>query len=132
MNQPPDILSRGLAPNRRGNSLMTSHATTEGTNSYVARFAASTAEGHFRKLTLPGGGLTVSSIGMGTYLGQPDAKTDEGYTAAVTASVESGINVIDAAINYRFQRSERSIGAALAQLAGKGYAREEMVLCTKG
>jgi aryl-alcohol dehydrogenase-like predicted oxidoreductase len=111
---------------------MTTHATPDGTNGYAKRFDAAAAEGHFRKLTLPGGGLTVSSIGMGTYLGQPDAKTDEGYTAAVTASVESGINVIDAAINYRFQRSERSIGAALAQLTGKGYAREELVLCTKG
>jgi aryl-alcohol dehydrogenase-like predicted oxidoreductase len=76
--------------------------------------------------------MVLSSVGMGTYLGPPDAKTDEGYTQAAVAAVESGINVIDAAINYRFQRSERSIGAALRQLAAKGFEREEIVLCTKG
>jgi len=74
----------------------------------------------------------LSSIGIGTYLGQPDTKTDEGYAAAIVAAVENGINVIDAAINYRFQRSERSIGAAIPQLAAKGFEREEIVLCTKG
>ena len=55
----------------------------------------------------------LSSMGIGTYLGQPDDKTDQSYAASVAAAVESGINVIDAAINYRFQRSERSIGAAI-------------------
>ncbi len=45
--------------------------------------------------------------------------------------MQSGINVIDAAINYRFQRSERSIGAALAELKTKGIARDELILCTK-
>jgi aryl-alcohol dehydrogenase-like predicted oxidoreductase len=39
--------------------------------------------------------------------------------------------VIDTAINYRFQRSERSIGAALRDLAAKGFSRDEVVLCTK-
>jgi aryl-alcohol dehydrogenase-like predicted oxidoreductase len=76
--------------------------------------------------------MVLSSLGMGTYLGQPDEKTDAAYTAAVVAAVENGINVIDSAINYRFQRSERSIGAALQQLAAKGFSREEIVLCTKG
>ena len=47
------------------------------------------------------------------------------------AAVEGGANVIDTAINYRFQRSERSIGAALKQLFAKGFQREELVLCTK-
>src|SRR6202035_2277304 len=36
------------------------------------------------------------------------------------------------AINYRFQRSERSIGSALKQLAQKGFLRDEFILCTKG
>jgi aryl-alcohol dehydrogenase-like predicted oxidoreductase len=76
--------------------------------------------------------MVLSSLGIGTYLGQPDAKTDEGYAAAAAAAVESGINVIDTAINYRLQRSERSIGAAIQQLAARGMTREEFVLCTKG
>jgi aryl-alcohol dehydrogenase-like predicted oxidoreductase len=40
--------------------------------------------------------------------------------------------VIDTAINYRCQRSERSIGTAVHQLAAKGFEREEIILCTKG
>ena len=68
---------------------------------------------------------------MGTYLGQPDPETDERYTASAIAAVESGFNVLDAAINYRFQRSESSLGAALRHLAAKGLERGEIVVCTK-
>jgi aryl-alcohol dehydrogenase-like predicted oxidoreductase len=107
---------------------MTAHATPASTRQYAKRFAAKAAEGHFRETR----GLTLSSLGIGTYLGQPDAKTDENYTAALVAAVEGGINVIDTAINYRLQRSERSIRAAIRQLAAKGISREEMILCTKG
>ena len=46
--------------------------------------------------------------------------------------VQSGCNVIDSAINYRLQRSERSIGTALKDLAAKGYNRDEIVVATKG
>jgi aryl-alcohol dehydrogenase-like predicted oxidoreductase len=107
---------------------MTKSATKPGTTRYAQRFAGRACEGHFRESQR----LVLSSIGVGTYLGQPDTKTDEGYTAAIVAAVENGINVIDAAINYRFQRSERSIGAAVARLAAKGFEREEIILCTKG
>jgi len=48
------------------------------------------------------------------------------------AAVEGGVNVIDTAINYRLQRSERAIGAALKQLVSNGFSREGFVLCTKG
>lgn len=74
----------------------------------------------------------MSSIGIGTYLGQPDEQTDLGYAEAVVRAVELGVNVIDTAANYRFQRSERSIGAALSDLSGRGFARDELVICTKG
>jgi len=107
---------------------MTKSATKPGTTRYAQRFAGRASEGHFRESQR----LVLSSIGIGTYLGQPDTKTDEGYAAAIVAAVENGINVIDAAINYRFQRSERSVGAAIPQLAAKGFEREEIVLCTKG
>jgi aryl-alcohol dehydrogenase-like predicted oxidoreductase len=107
---------------------MTKSATKEGTMRYAQRFAGRAADGHFREAQR----MELSSLGIGTYLGQPDEKTDSAYTASVVAAVENGINVIDSAINYRLQRSERSIGAALQQLAAKGFAREEIVLCTKG
>ena len=111
---------------------MNTSATHEGTLHYAERFRETAADGHFRQTPESAGQLILSSIGMGTYLGQPDAATDAGYTAAAVAAVESGINVLDTAINYRFQKSERNIGAALAQLREKGYGREELVLCTKG
>jgi len=107
---------------------MTKSATKEGTTRYAQRFAGRAADGHFRETQR----MMLSSLGIGTYLGQPDEKTDAAYTATVVAAVESGINLIDSAINYRFQRSERSIGEALQQLAAKGFSREEIVLCTKG
>src|SRR6266576_500774 len=107
---------------------MSERATPEGTRRYADSFAGRAADGHFRDVQ----GLVLSSLGAGTYLGQPDERTDAAYTAAIVAAVENGINVVDAAINYRFQRSERSIGAALQQLFAKGFSREEIVLCTKG
>jgi len=103
-------------------------ATAQGTLRYAARFQGRTAAGHFREIP---GGLLFSSIGIGTYLGEPDEATDKGYTGAVVAALEGGINVVDSAINYRLQRSERSIGAALKEIAAKGFARDEIVLCTK-
>jgi aryl-alcohol dehydrogenase-like predicted oxidoreductase len=107
---------------------MSKSATKEGTTRYAQKFASRAAAGHFREVQR----LALSSLGMGTYLGQPDTKTDEGYAAAAVAAVENGINVLDAAINYRFQRSERSIGVALRQLAARGFERDEIVVCSKG
>jgi aryl-alcohol dehydrogenase-like predicted oxidoreductase len=107
---------------------MSTSATKAGTQRYAQRFSGRAAEAHFREAQ----GLILSSLGIGTYLGRPDSKTDASYAAAVAAAVESGINVIDTASNYRFQRSERSIGAALRQLAEKGVSRDELVICTKG
>src|SRR5260370_7464414 len=85
---------------------MNKSATKEGTTRYAQKFAGRAAAGHFRETQR----LALSSLGIGTYLGQPDAKTDEGYAAAAVAAVESGINVNDPAINYRFHRSQRSTG----------------------
>lgn len=106
---------------------MPSLATPEGTRRFAERFAGRVGAGHFRERR----GLLLSSLGVGTYLGHPDAATDRAYTDAVVTAVNSGLNVIDAAINYRFQRSERSIGQALATLSKQGFARDELVLCTK-
>src|SRR5229473_1725953 len=107
---------------------MTTFATSESTTKYAARFAGRAAKGHFREQQ----GLLLSSLGAGTYLGEADARTDQAYTEAIVAAVEAGVNVIDSAINYRFQRSERSVGAALEELSRRGFAREELVICTKG
>jgi aryl-alcohol dehydrogenase-like predicted oxidoreductase len=105
------------------------HATLEGTARYRERFAEKTAHNHFRLEQ----NMWLSSIGIGTYLGQWDDGTDELYKEAVSRAVELGANLIDTAANYRFQRSERAIGAALRQLVEDGTAaRDEIVVCTKG
>jgi aryl-alcohol dehydrogenase-like predicted oxidoreductase len=103
-------------------------ATAEGTLRYAARFQGRAAAGHFREIR---GGLVLSSLGIGTYLGEADDATDGAYVDAIVAAVEGGINVVDCAINYRFQRSERAVGAALRELFSKGYSRDEMMICTK-
>lgn len=102
-------------------------ATTEGTEKFAERFS-NAANGHFRNAQ----NLTLSSIGIGTYLGNWDEATDENYKNAVVKFVESGGNVIDTAANYRFQRSERNIGSALKELFEKGFARDEIFVATKG
>src|SRR4051812_27799201 len=105
------------------------YATLEGTARYRERFKERAAENHFRLEQ----NLWLSSIGIGTYLGNWDEATDERYDAAVTHVVELGANVIDTAANYRFQRSERSIGAALLRLTEEKICqRDEVVICTKG
>ncbi len=104
-------------------------ATSEGTARYRERFNDRAAASHFRQAQ----DLTLSSVGIGTYLGDPDPETDERYTESIVRAVERGVNVIDTAANYRFQRSERAIGKALQQLtANAGFARDEIVICTKG
>ena len=75
----------------------------------------------------------LSPIGIGTYLGNADEATDRNYANAIVRAVQLGVNVIDSAANYRFQRSERSIGAALKTLAAEhGVSRDKLVICTKG
>jgi aryl-alcohol dehydrogenase-like predicted oxidoreductase len=107
---------------------MPGRATLEGTARYKERFAGSVAADHF----LAVGGLWLSSLGIGTYLGEPDAKDDKGYRDSITKAVALGCNVIDSAINYRFQRSERAVGEALRALAADGFGRDEIVVATKG
>jgi aryl-alcohol dehydrogenase-like predicted oxidoreductase len=103
-------------------------ATAAGTLRYAAKFRGKSAAGYFRQTPSD---ITLSSVGIGTYLGEPDAATDDAYHRAVVAAVDGGINVIDTAINYRLQRSERSIREALKELLSKGYSRDEIVICTK-
>ncbi len=104
-------------------------ATAEGTARFRARFAAAAQAGHFRRL----GDLEVSSIGLGTYLGDATDEVDRAYEAAVLEALGRGCNVFDCAINYRHQRSERALGRALAEAFESGLARrDEVVVCSKG
>jgi aryl-alcohol dehydrogenase-like predicted oxidoreductase len=104
-------------------------ATVEGTAGYRTRRGARAGEGHFRTWQ----GLTLSSVGIGTYLGAEDEATDRAYQASVRRALELGFNVVDSAINYRHQRSERNVGAVLRALAREvRIAREDVLIATKG
>jgi aryl-alcohol dehydrogenase-like predicted oxidoreductase len=114
--------------------MLSGHATPEGTGRYRDRFPQLREAGHFRRPQhVPGmNELWVSSIGLGTYLGEPTEAADAAYTEAIVTALRSGINVLDTAINYRHQRSERNIGAALKQLTDSGeLRRDEVFVCTK-
>ncbi|MBI4610744.1 MAG: aldo/keto reductase [Candidatus Rokubacteria bacterium] len=104
------------------------YATPEGTAAYRQRATRAVAD-HFRLLE----DCALSSVGIGTYLGPEDDATDRLYREAAIRALELGANVIDTAVNYRHQRSERAIGEALAELIGSGrLKREEVVVATKG
>ena len=105
-------------------------ASFEGTERYASRIGGRLPAEHFRRLD---GGPRTSSMGIGTYLGREDAATDLAYQQAITRALERGVNVIDTAVNYRFQRSERAIGAVLEEaIKRKLVARDEIVVATKG
>jgi aryl-alcohol dehydrogenase-like predicted oxidoreductase len=115
-------------------AMLSGHASSEGTSRYRDRFPALRDASHFRRPEhAPGAGeLWLSSVGIGTYLGEPDDATDQSYREAIGTALGSGINVIDTAINYRHQRSERNIGTALQQAIGSGkLSRDEVLVCTK-
>jgi aryl-alcohol dehydrogenase-like predicted oxidoreductase len=77
--------------------------------------------------------LILSSIGMGTYLGDLSKEDDTDIENALYESVKShAINVIDSAINYRAMKSEKSIGRSITRLVNDGIiSRDEIFVSTK-
>jgi aryl-alcohol dehydrogenase-like predicted oxidoreductase len=77
--------------------------------------------------------LQASTIGIGTYLGKEDEKTDKLYFDAIIEAVGLGCNVIDTAINYRDMKSERAVGRVVQSLIKKHPGiREKLIIATKG
>jgi aryl-alcohol dehydrogenase-like predicted oxidoreductase len=107
--------------------MISGHATPDGTANFAKR-PSDVAKNHFRNFA----GLTLSSVGIGTYLGSPDNLTDKLVQDAIKLSVTSGINIIDTAINYRAQKAERSVGKAISELVESGKTkRDELFISTK-
>jgi len=101
--------------------MVTRDATWAYRDEHGDRFART----YFRRF----GDGVVSSIGLGTYLGDPTDEADERYHDAVVRALESGISVVDTAINYRNQRSERVVGRAVEDA---DVDREAVLVATKG
>lgn len=101
---------------------MSDLATPEATREFAAHHAE--LPGAYRDLD----GLTVSTLGLGTYLGGDGTSDDELTRDAALTVLAGGVNLIDTAINYRAQRSERALGEALSR---PGISRAQIVVCTK-
>jgi aryl-alcohol dehydrogenase-like predicted oxidoreductase len=110
---------------------------------YIKGFASSEGTKKFRDNAIKKGksylhfkefdDLILSSIGMGTYLGDLSKEDDIDIENALYESVKShAINVIDSAINYRAMKSEKSIGRSITRLVNDGIiSRDEIFVSTK-
>jgi len=77
--------------------------------------------------------LKLSSVGMGTYLGNLSSQDDADLEESLYYSImEGGINVIDTSINYRSMLSEKCIGRVISNLIEDGVIdRESIFICSK-
>ena len=117
------------APGAGGTSGLAGQKPANSTAMYAKRFQDRYVSDFYRRVDP---NTVVSSIGIGTYLGECTAEEDVAYTETITKAISSGVNVIDTAINYRCQRSERAVGAALRSAIAEGTPRDAIVICTKG
>ncbi len=107
--------------------MITGYATPEGTKKFAERQNQDSHENYKNVHN-----LTLSNVGIGTYLGNPDTETDYIVQDAIKKSILGGINVIDSAINYRAQKAERSVGNTISQLIDNDdISREEIFVSTK-
>lgn len=97
-------------------------AAPEGTAAFAK--AHPSADGFFRVHR----NLTLSSLGLGSYLGDVGPEANRQYEEAAHVAMASGVNVLDTAINYRHQQSERDLGRAVRRWG----RRSEIVVATKG
>ena len=106
--------------------MISGHATLDGTKKFVDN--STILKTNFNEFE----NLFLSNVGIGTYLGDADSKTDELVTSAVKQSILSGVNVIDTAINYRSQKAERSVGKAISELiSDKKISRDQIFISSK-
>lgn len=105
------------------------HATPEATYGFAKRFA------HYKDFYVRHDGLIFSKLGFGTFKKEPYKEENYvfDYKEALKTAIKNGVNVIDTAINYRYQQSEREIGEVLDELFETNeLKREELIICSKG
>lgn len=100
-------------------------ATREALWGYRDRFGDAFGRTYFRRFG-PG---VVSSIGLGTYRGEPTAAADDAYRESIELALRSGVNHVDTAVNYRCGRAERVVGEAVR---ASPIDRDAIVVATKG
>lgn len=106
--------------------MLEGYATKEGTNRFAKRFQ--TNRDDFYKNLFD---LTISSVGVGSYMPEPYREESyiPSYKDSIKRAIELGVNFIDTAINYRYQKSEKEIGEALSELE---FGRDELFIASKG
>ncbi|MDR2080697.1 MAG: aldo/keto reductase [Campylobacteraceae bacterium] len=105
------------------------YATSEATYSFAKKFS------HYKDFYIKHNDLYFSKLGFGTFKKEPyrEENYDFDYKEALKSAILGGINVIDTAINYRYQQSEKEIGEVLRFLFESGEAkRDELIVCSKG
>lgn len=64
--------------------------------------------------------IKITTLGYGTYMGEPNDLTDYSmYDSIKTSVMSGGVNHIDTAPNYRYMKSERAVGRILTTLDNK-------------
>ena len=113
-------------------------ATDEGTDQYYrkSQYEEVNLEVHPNNFKSPyeSPNLKLSSLGVGTYMGEPDDYNDYlMYDGIKTAVLSGGVNHIDTAPNYRYTKSERTVGKVLTALDNKyGITRDQLFVTSKG
>ena len=87
-------------------------ATPEATYRFAKRFS------HYKDFYMRHNGLVFSKLGFGTFKKEPYKEENYifDYKEALKTAIRAGINVIDTAINYRYQESEKEVGEAICEL----------------
>ena len=104
-------------------------ATPEATYRFAKRIS------HYKDFYMRHNGLVFSKLGFGTFKKEPYKEENYifDYKEALKTAIRAGINVIDTAINYRYQESEKEVGEVLSELIEAGeVTREELIVCSKG
>lgn len=105
------------------------YATPEATYHFAKRFS------HYKDFYIRHDGLLFSKLGFGTFKKEPYKEENYmfDYKEALKTAIRGGVNVIDTAINYRYQQSEREVGEVVRELVASGEVkREALILCSKG
>lgn len=105
-------------------------ATKQGTFRYLKKFGKYSKD--FYRFN---GELFFPSLGIGTYKAEPYKEDNYiiNFASSIQTALRSGINLIDTAINYRYQISEREIAEAIHPMLQSGeIARDEIIISTKG
>lgn len=104
-----------------------SYATKEGTFAYLKKFPK-----YNRDFFRFNGEYFVSSLGLGTFRKEPYKEENYviNYKDSIKTAVQNGVNVIDTAINYRYQVSEEEISEALQEMFDEGEVQRESLVIT--